>query len=90
MASEVTLALGLRRPVDSSSDFVDEGLLVPTFRESIDEYNFLKSASFSRIQRTYPRAWQKNTIPAIWPRERSADEPFRRPAGSVLGRRGVS
>ena len=67
LASEVTLALGLKRSVDSSSDFVDEGLLVPTFRESIDQYNFLKSASFSRLERTYPRAWQKNTMPAIWP-----------------------
>ncbi len=67
LASEVSLAMGLKRSVDSSSDFDDESLLVPTFRESIDEYNFLKSASFSRLQRTYPRAWQKHTIPAIWP-----------------------
>jgi murein DD-endopeptidase MepM/ murein hydrolase activator NlpD len=67
LASEVTLALGLKRAVDSSSDFEDEGLLVPTFRESIDQYNWLKFANISRIQRSYPRAWQKNTIPAIWP-----------------------
>jgi murein DD-endopeptidase MepM/ murein hydrolase activator NlpD len=67
LASEVTVALGLKRTLDSSSDDVDDGLLVPTFRESINEYNFLKSASFSRLNRTYPRAWQKNTMPAIWP-----------------------
>lgn len=67
LASEVSLALGLKRTVEGSSDIMDEGLLVPTFRESINEYNFLKSASFSRIQRNYPRAWQKNTMPAIWP-----------------------
>src|SRR5689334_21201431 len=67
LAREVTLAFGLKRSLDSSTDIVDEGLLVPTFNESIDEYNFLKSASFSRIQRSYPRAWQKNTMPAIWP-----------------------
>jgi len=67
LASEVSLALGLKRTLDSSDDIVDEGLLVPTFRESINEYNFLKSASFSRINHTYARAWQKNTMPAIWP-----------------------
>ena len=67
LASEVTLALGLKRTIDSSSDLLDEAPLLPTFSESIDQYNFLKSASFSRLQRTYPRAWQKNTIPAIWP-----------------------
>ena len=67
LASEVSLAMGLKRSVDSSSDIDDDSMLVPTFRESIDEYNFLKSASFSRLQRTYPHAWQKNTIPAIWP-----------------------
>jgi murein DD-endopeptidase MepM/ murein hydrolase activator NlpD len=66
MASEVTVALGLKRQLDGD-DISAEGGLMPTYAESIDEYNFLKGASISRVQRTYARAWQKNVIPTMWP-----------------------
>ncbi len=47
LASEVTLALGLKRTVDSSSDFVRmKGSWYPPSGESIDEYNWLKSGEF--------------------------------------------
>lgn len=67
MASEVSLALGLTRQISGAGGIASEGLLVPSYRESIEEYNFLKSASLSRFQRNYPRSWQQNTIPSLWP-----------------------
>ncbi len=67
MASEVTVALGLKRRLDGTDDIIDEGALVPSYNESIDEYNFLKAASFSRGQRTFARAFQKNIVPSMWP-----------------------
>jgi murein DD-endopeptidase MepM/ murein hydrolase activator NlpD len=67
MASEVSLALGLKRRLEGVDDISDEGPLVPSYQESIEEYNFLKSANFSRLNRTYARAWQKNIVPSIWP-----------------------
>ncbi len=67
MASEVSMALGLKRKLEGADDIADEGPLVPTFKESIEEYNFLKSASFSRLEHTYARAWQKNIVPSLWP-----------------------
>jgi murein DD-endopeptidase MepM/ murein hydrolase activator NlpD len=67
MASEVSLALGLKRRLEGADDIASEGPLVPTFNESIEEYNFLKSASFSRVQRNFPRQWLKNTMPSQWP-----------------------
>src|SRR5580700_8132011 len=67
LASEMTMALGLKRKIEGTDDISDEGPLMPTFKESIEEYNFLKSASFSRISRNYPRAWQKNVVPSMWP-----------------------
>ena len=67
MASEVSLALGLKRSLEGADDIASEGPLVPTYDESIEEYNFLKSASFSRVQRNFPRAWLKNVMPSIWP-----------------------
>lgn len=67
MASEVTMALGLNRKPESANGIAGEGPLVPGFEESIEEYNFLKSASLSRLSHTYARAWQKNTVPSVWP-----------------------
>jgi len=67
MASEVSVALGISRTIEGPGSIMDEGPLVPTYNESIEEYNFLKSASFSRLHHTYARAWQKNIIPSLWP-----------------------
>ena len=67
MASEVSMALGLKRRLEGTEDLAEAGRLVPSYTESIEEYNFLKSASFSRLHHTYARSWQKNLIPTIWP-----------------------
>ena len=67
MASEVSMALGLKRKLEGADDIADEGPLVPSYKESIEEYNFLKSASYSRVDHLYARAWQKNVVPSIWP-----------------------
>ena len=66
MASEVTLALGLKR-LAGADDISAEGALIPSYDESIEEYNFLKAANFSRGQRTFARTWQKNITPNLWP-----------------------
>lgn len=67
MASEISVALGLKRQLEGTADISDEGPLVPSFNESIEEYNFLKSASFSRLHHEYARTWHKNIVPSMWP-----------------------
>jgi murein DD-endopeptidase MepM/ murein hydrolase activator NlpD len=67
MASEVSMALGLKRRLEGADDIAEDSPLVPTYKESIETYNFLKSASFSRANRNFVRAWQKNVIPSLWP-----------------------
>lgn len=67
MASEVSMELGVKRRLVGADTIADEGLLVPTVQESIDQYNFLKSANFSRIHHEYAHAWQKNIVPSMWP-----------------------
>jgi murein DD-endopeptidase MepM/ murein hydrolase activator NlpD len=64
-ASEVSVAYGLKR----KSPGVDTGGtgLGPNLRESIDQYDFLRSASISAIYRTYPKQWQVNVRPSLWP-----------------------
>ncbi|HEX5431381.1 MAG TPA: M23 family metallopeptidase, partial [Bryobacteraceae bacterium] len=67
MASEMTLALGMRRKLEGPDEISDEGPLVPSFKESMDEYNFLKSASLSRYRNEYAYTGHKNTVPSLWP-----------------------
>jgi murein DD-endopeptidase MepM/ murein hydrolase activator NlpD len=67
MASQVSVAYGLRRSLEGADTISNEGPLVPTYTESLAEYDFLKSAKFSRISRQYPHQWQKNVIPNTWP-----------------------
>ena len=67
MASEVSVAFGLNNRLEGSNDITSEGPLVPSFQESLEQYNFLKSANFSRFHHEYPRQWQKNVVPSMWP-----------------------
>ena len=66
MASEVSLSLGLKRDADDANDVGDDPL-VPTYSESMEQYNFLKLASFPRLHHNYPRSWQHDVVPSMWP-----------------------
>src|SRR6266404_5704681 len=67
MASEVSVALGLKRQHDGADDIASQGPLLPSYRESIEEYNFLKSANYSQVNHLYARRWQTNIVPTVWP-----------------------
>src|ERR1700722_395829 len=45
MATEVSVSLGLNRGLVGADDIANEGPLVPNYKESIENYNFLKTAS---------------------------------------------
>jgi murein DD-endopeptidase MepM/ murein hydrolase activator NlpD len=66
MASQVSVAFGLRG-LEGADSISNEGPLVPTYTESVAEYDFLKSAKLSSISRQYAHQWQKNVIPSTWP-----------------------
>jgi len=66
-ATEVSVAYGIQQNGYNASEFVDDSLLGPTYRESLDEYDILKSTSFSLFSRKYPRLWQTDTKPSLWP-----------------------
>ena len=74
-ASEVSVAYGLKgKP--ASAEIGGDLPLTPSFRQSLDEYNFLQSASLSRIYRTYPKQWQTNVRPSLWPVDGRLMSPF--------------
>ena len=74
-ASEVSVAYGLKgKP--ASAEIGSDLPLTPSFRQSLDEYNFLQSASLSHIYRTYPKQWQTNVRPSLWPVDGRLMSPF--------------
>ena len=66
-ASEVSIAYGIKRRLEGPTEISMEGRLVPTVLESLDEYNFLKSANFSRFHRRVPSPLSANSRPGLWP-----------------------
>jgi murein DD-endopeptidase MepM/ murein hydrolase activator NlpD len=64
-ANEVSVAYGIKEKLEGPSDIASEGKLVPSFSESLDEYNYLRSSNLSRSG--YARRWHLNTKPSIWP-----------------------
>ncbi len=67
MASEVSAALGINQSLAGPDEIAEEGALVPGYKESLEEYNFLKTASISRLRHENARLWQKNIVPSLWP-----------------------
>ena len=67
LANEVSLAYGIKEKLEGPSDIRAEGKLVPTYRESLAEYDFLKSASYSMLHRKYAKQWLTNVRPTLWP-----------------------
>lgn len=66
-ASQVSVAYGIKQRLEGPTDISSEGRLIPTFHESLEQYDFLRSASISSLYHNYPRLWQINTRPSIWP-----------------------
>lgn len=68
-ASEVSMAYGIRKetPKTVSLETGSDLRLIPTFNETLDQYNLLKSSTLSTMSRGYSRRWLVNANPAIWP-----------------------
>ncbi|MCC7496503.1 MAG: M23 family metallopeptidase [Bryobacterales bacterium] len=66
-ATQVSMAYGIKRQMEGPADIASEGRLVPTFRETLAEYDFLKTAKLGLLRRSPALMWQQNTMPALWP-----------------------
>src|SRR5262249_40173999 len=64
------------RKAEASLDPARELPLTPSFHESLEEYNFLQSASLSTLYRNYPKQWQTNIRPSLWPVDGRLMSPF--------------
>ncbi len=67
-AREVSVAYGLKEKLEGPTDISTEGrALVPSFRQSIEEYDFLRSANLTSYYHRYRRSWHTNITPSLWP-----------------------
>ena len=67
-AQEVSLAYGIKHKLEGPSDISTEGKLTPSFAESVEEYNFLRSANTMELHSDRTRWIQPlNARPSIWP-----------------------
>jgi murein DD-endopeptidase MepM/ murein hydrolase activator NlpD len=69
LASEVSIAYGIKRSMEGPLEIANEGRLIPTVSETLDQYNFLKSANLSRLARRSSPLFQSEGLPNIWPVE---------------------
>ena len=77
LASEVSIAYGFNHPNTVNTDeLVTANPLTPSVEETVETYNFLRSANLSQIGRQYPRRWQVNTQPSLWPVNGILRSPF--------------
>jgi murein DD-endopeptidase MepM/ murein hydrolase activator NlpD len=75
-ASEVSVAYGLNRKPAGTLEVATDAKLSPSYRESLNEYNFLQNASISRLYRAFPKQWQVNVRPSLWPVAGRISSPF--------------
>ena len=67
LAKEVSTAYGVKRSLAGSPDLIAEAPLVPTFRETLAEYDYLRTTNLaSRSRNSFARA-DVNVLPASWP-----------------------
>ncbi len=67
LANEVSVAYGIKRKLEGPSEISVEGRLVPTLSESLDQYNFLKTANVPMSATRTSLFLNSLVLPSIWP-----------------------
>ncbi len=75
-ASEVRLAYGMDSKPTPEEARAGDPELVPSFRESLDDFTYLENASYSKVLHQYPKQWLTNLRPSIWPLDGRLLSPF--------------
>ncbi|MBI3666729.1 MAG: M23 family metallopeptidase [Acidobacteria bacterium] len=76
LASEVSMAYGLRRKLIGEDDLAREGVLVPSYQASVEQFNFLQNLPLLSPGDGTAWHWLDNTVPSIWPVQGALTGPF--------------
>ncbi|HUB80619.1 MAG TPA: M23 family metallopeptidase [Bryobacteraceae bacterium] len=67
-ANEVSMAYGIKQKLEGPSDITAQGKLVPSFAESVQDYDFLRSSDVMLLLSTPSRHMQRQpSTPNLWP-----------------------
>jgi murein DD-endopeptidase MepM/ murein hydrolase activator NlpD len=68
-ANEVSMAYGIKQKLEGPSDITAQGKLIPSFSESVQDYDYLRSADAMLLLNSPARLQLKRTasIPNLWP-----------------------
>jgi len=66
-AREVSLAYGIKQKLEGPSDISAEGKLVPSFAETVQDYNFLRGANALSLKSRSARRLGTVAQPSLWP-----------------------
>lgn len=67
-ANEVSIAYGIKQKLDGPSDIRAQGTLIPSFAESVQDYDFLRSANAMELLSSPARRFRSITsTPNLWP-----------------------
>ncbi len=76
-AEEVSVAYGIKQKLEGPPSISGEGTLVPSFTESLQDYNFLRSADLMALKHRQARRFQATfSKPASWPLEGRLLSPY--------------
>jgi murein DD-endopeptidase MepM/ murein hydrolase activator NlpD len=75
-AREVSIAYGIKQKLEGPSDISAEGKLVPTFAESVQDYNFLRGANTMALKSRSARRLGMVAQPSLWPVDGRLMGPF--------------
>jgi murein DD-endopeptidase MepM/ murein hydrolase activator NlpD len=78
-AKEVSVAYGIKQKLEGPADISAEGKLVPTFAESVQDYDFLRSTNLLALpSRNSGRLRPPGAQPSMWPVQGPITGPFGR------------
>jgi murein DD-endopeptidase MepM/ murein hydrolase activator NlpD len=84
-AREVSIAYGIKQKLEGPRDISAEGKLAPSFAESLEDYNFLRTASSLSLQSRSAGRMRAASTPSIWPVEGRLWGPFGRRSDPFSG-----
>jgi len=85
LASEVSIAFGIKRPFAGAADLMSEGIPAPGFYASLNQFGFLQGVQLSSHASNSPWSWLEDTTPSIWPVRGRLSSSFGRRQDPFLG-----
>lgn len=87
LATEVSIAYGIKRQFDlGEGEFSDADAYTPQYRNSLNQFDFLRQVQISSIGDASPWFWLEDTTPSIWPVQARVSSSFGRRLDPFLGK----